>query len=388
MTDRHPSSKVPRAVPFHRPSLAEGELENVRQVLASGHLARDGAFSRRCAEWLVRQTGAAHAMLTHSCTGALELAAILSGVGPGDEVILPSFTFTSTANAFVLRGATPVFVDIRSDTLNLDERLVEAAITSRTRVIVPVHYAGVACEMDALLALAKGRGLFVVEDAAQGILASYKGRALGTLGDAGALSFHETKNVVSGEGGALFVTDALKARAAIVRDVGTNRGAFAAGEVDRYTWLDVGGSFGPGELIAACLLAQLERAEALVASRLRLWQRYMTAFADAEAREWLRRPVVPPGCVHNGHIFYVVLRDALRRDALLARVRARGIGAAFHYVPLHSSPAGQRFGRTAGSLTVTDTASASLVRLPLYSDMEDGLVDDVVTAVTEALGDL
>lgn len=347
------------------------ELYYIAQSHFNGRLAGDGPFTERCHAWLEQRTRCEKALLTHSCTGALEMAALLLDIGPGDEVIMPSYTFVSTANAFVLRGATPVFVDIREDTLNLDERLIEAAITSKTRAIVPVHYAGVACDMDAIMAVAKRYGLYVVEDAAQGMMSQYKGRALGSIGDLGAYSFHETKNVISGEGGALLVNNPDKAaRAEIIREKGTDRSRFFRGEVDKYTWQEVGSSYLPGELTAAFLWAQLEEADGITGRRLSSWNLYHELLADVEARSVARRPVVPDGCTHNGHMYYVLLSEQLDRQKLLAEFRRRDISSVFHYVPLHSSPGGRRYGRVHGSMEQTDRLSERLVRLPLRVGIE------------------
>jgi dTDP-4-amino-4,6-dideoxygalactose transaminase len=373
------------SIPFTRPSLSGLEEHYVLEALRSGRLAGDGPFTKRCHVELERRTGAAKALLTHSCTAALEIAALLAEVGPGDEVIMPSYTFVSTANAFVLRGATPVFVDIRPDTLNLDEALVADAIGPRTRAIVAVHYAGVACEMDRLLALAAAHQLVVIEDAAQAYGSRYRGRPLGTVGDLGALSFHETKNVVSGEGGALLLRDErLVSRAEIIREKGTNRSAFFRGQVDKYTWADLGSSFLPGELVAAFLLAQLEHTDTLSAARHALWDRYNEAFAEAEEQGRCRRPVVPSDCEHNAHMYYLLLPSLAERQALIAHLRARDITAPFHYVPLHSAPAGRRFGRAHKALPVTDRISETLIRLPLFSDLGTD-VDVVIDATLEFL---
>jgi dTDP-4-amino-4,6-dideoxygalactose transaminase len=378
---------VLRVIPFNKPYMTGRELGYIAQAHANGHLAGDGAFTRQCHAWLERRTAARKALLTHSCTGALEMAAILSGVGPGDEVIMPSFTFVSTANAFVLRGATPVFVDVREDTLNLDEAQVEAAITPRTRAIVPVHYAGVSCEMDAIGAIAKRHGLLVIEDAAQGVLSTYKGRPLGTLGDLGCLSFHETKNVISGEGGALLVRDdeKLAQRAEVIREKGTNRAQFFRGQVDKYTWCDIGSSYLPGEITAAFLLAQLEEADAITARRLAVWDRYHAAFAPLEAEGKLRRPIVPGHCTHNAHMYYVLLPDLAERTRFIERLKGSGVSAVFHYVALHSSPTGLRVARTSGALPNTESLSNRLVRLPLWIGIEEHL-DEVIGAVHAAVG--
>ena len=355
-------------IPFNKPFIIGAELENIAAAVRENHLAGDGRFTRQCHEWLERNLGAKKALLTHSCTAALEMAAILCDVGAGDEVIMPSFTFVSTANAFVLRGATPVFVDIRPDTLNLDERLVAQAITPRTRAIVPVHYAGVACEMDSLMALADSRGLTVVEDAAQGVLAEYRGRKLGAIGHLGCLSFHETKNVMSGEGGALLVNDQrLVERAEIIREKGTDRARFFRGEVDKYTWVDIGSSFLPSELVGAFLWAQLERAADINARRRQLCAAYREKLEPLARRGALSLPrAEPEGVTGNGHMFYVILPDIATRSALIARLKERGVLAIFHYVPLHSSPGGRKYGRVAGTMTVTDDVAARLLRLPMH----------------------
>jgi dTDP-4-amino-4,6-dideoxygalactose transaminase len=372
-------------IPFNRPYATGNELAYVTEAQRQGHLSGDGAFTRRCHQWIEQRTGCVKALLTQSCTSALDLAALLLDLEPGDEVIMPSFTFVSTANAFVLRGAVPVFVDIREDTLNLDEKLVEAAITPRTRAIVPVHYAGVSCEMDAIAAIAARHGLRIVEDAAQGVMASYKGRPLGALGDIGCFSFHETKNVISGEGGSLLVNDGeLVQSAEIMREKGTDRGRFFRGEVDKYTWQDVGSSFLPSEITAAFLWAQLEQAERITAERIAIWRRYHDMLAPLEQRGVLRRPVIPPDCQHNGHIYYILLETAQNRAHVLAELNRNGINAVFHYVPLHSSPAGMRFGRASGELALTTSQSERLVRLPMWlglSQSQQQRVCDVLRAI-------
>lgn len=355
-------------VPFNRPSMVGRELDYIAQAVHGGRLAGDGPFTRRCQTWLEEKYGARKVLLTHSCTAALELAALLCGIEPGDEVILPSFTFVSTANAFALRGARPVFVDIRPDTLNLDETLVEAAITDRTRAIVPVHYAGVGCDMDAILGIAKRHGLRVVEDAAQGLGASFDGRCLGTLGDLGCWSFHETKNFISGEGGALVVQDeALAERAEILREKGTNRARFFRGEVDKYTWVDLGSSYLPSELVAAYLFAQLERSEEIMRQRRGIFEAYRAGLADLEEQGLVRLPVVPDRCEHNGHMFYLLLPTERRRDDLIAHLDQAGINAVFHYVPLHESPMGRSLGTV--DLPVTESVSRRLVRLPCFFEL-------------------
>ncbi|MGG2021095.1 dTDP-4-amino-4,6-dideoxygalactose transaminase [Pseudomonas sp. AO-1] len=354
-------------IPFNWPHMTGKELYYIAESHFNGRLAGDGPFTKHCHNWLEQRTGCSKALLTHSCTAALEMAALLLDIEPGDEIIMPSYTFVSTANAFVLRGGVPVFVDIRKDTLNLDENLIESAITDRTKAIVPVHYAGVACEMDSIMTLARRRDLKVVEDAAQGVMATYKGRALGGIGDLGAYSFHETKNVISGEGGALLVNDPQMAlRAEIIREKGTDRSRFFRGEVDKYTWQEVGSSFLPGELIAAFLWAQLEEADRITQTRLASWNRYHELLAPLEARGILRRPIIPQECQHNAHMYYVLLAPDIDRQVVLEKFRSQEISSVFHYVPLHSSPAGRRYGRTHGSLEVTDDQSERLVRLPLW----------------------
>jgi dTDP-4-amino-4,6-dideoxygalactose transaminase len=378
MDDKH--------IGFNHPYMTGKELYYIAEAKFGNMLAGDGPFTKRCHRWLERQTGCSKALLTHSCTAALEMMALLLDIAPGDEVIMPSYTFVSTANAFVLRGGVPVFVDIREDTLNIDERLIEAAITPRTKAIVPVHYAGVGCEMDTILAIARKHGLKVVEDAAQGMMARYKGRPLGTLGDLGALSFHETKNVISGEGGALLVNDpALAQRAEIIREKGTDRSRFFRGEVDKYTWQEVGSSFLPGELIAAFLWAQLEEGEAITRARLAVWERYHQALAPLEAQGRLRRPVVPAECEHNAHMYYVLLAENVDRQAVLQALKEGGVNAVFHYVPLHSSPAGRRYARVHGSMEKTDRLSERLVRLPLWVELTPAQQDTVVDTLTRAL---
>ncbi len=372
-------------IPFNKPYMTGKELWYIAQAHHEGWLAGDGEFTRRCNAWLERRTGARQALLTHSCTAALEIAAILADIQPGDEVIMPSYTFVSTANAFVLRGAVPVFVDIRADTLNLDENLIEAAITDKTRAIVVVHYAGVGCEMDRIAEIATARKLLLIEDAAQGLMAYYRERPLGSLGQLAAVSFHETKNIIAGEGGALLINSPdLIERAEIVREKGTNRKQFFRGEVDKYSWVDVGSSYLPSELNAAFLWAQMEEADAITARRLDLWQRYHRAFADAEARERLTRPVVPGHCRHNAHMYQLLLPSADARDRFIADLRAQGIQCVFHYVPLHASPAGMRYGRASGLLPHTEDLAARLVRLPLWLGLEAHL-DDVIARMLDAL---
>lgn len=362
------------------------ELYYIAEAHFNGHLAGDGPFTKKCHGWLEKHSGSPKALLTHSCTAALEMSALLLNIQPGDEVIMPSYTFVSTANAFVLRGAVPVFVDIREDTLNLDDRLIESAITERTRAIVPVHYAGVSCEMDAIMAVARRRGISVVEDAAQGMMSKYKGRALGTIGDLGVYSFHETKNVISGEGGALLVNHpGLISRAEIIREKGTDRSRFFRGEVDKYTWQEVGSSFLPGELIAAFLWAQLEDAEKITQQRIASWQFYHQLLQPMEQRGMIRRPVIPEKCEHNAHMYYVLLPSASDREAALTAFKEENIGAVFHYVPLHSAPAGQRYGRAAGPLSITESTSKRLIRLPLFIGLTGEQQEQIVTLLNRTL---
>ncbi len=374
------------AIPFNRPYMTGKELLYITEAHSGQMLAGDGPFTKRCHGWLEDHSGSCKALLTHSCTAALEMAALLLDIQPGDEIIMPSYTFVSTANAFVLRGGVPVFVDIREDTLNMDEHLIEAAITQRTRGIVPVHYAGVACEMDTIMSIAKRNGLKVIEDAAQGVMASYKGRALGSIGDLGAYSFHETKNVISGEGGALLVNDLeLALRAEIIREKGTDRSRFFRGEVDKYTWQEVGSSFLPGELIAAFLWAQLEEADSITQDRLASWQRYHDMLVPLELKGVLRRPIVPDECQHNAHMYYVLLASEIDRQKVLEEFKRNDILAVFHYVPLHSVPAGQHYGRIHGALGMTNIQSERLIRLPLWvgltEQQQDRVVDVLKTAV-------
>lgn len=374
-----------QTIPFNKPFMTGRELWYIAQAHTNGHLSGDGAFTKKCHAWIESSTGTRRALLTHSCTAAIEMAALLAGIGPGDEVIMPSYTFVSTANAFVLRGAVPVFVDIRADTLNIDETKIEAAITARTRAIVPVHYAGVACEMDTIMDIARRNNLIVIEDAAQGIMSTYKGRALGTIGHLGAYSFHETKNIISGEGGALLVNaPEFAERAEIIREKGTNRSQFFRGQVDKYTWVDVGSSYLPGEVIAAFLWAQMEEAQNITARRLSLWDRYHAALAPLEAAGKLRRPVLPADCVHNAHMYYVLLDSLEERTRVMVAMKERGVSTVFHYVPLHSAPAGREYSRTHGSMEHTDALSERLLRLPLWVGLEDQL-DNVVAALAETL---
>jgi dTDP-4-amino-4,6-dideoxygalactose transaminase len=374
-----------RRIPFNRPLRTGGEPARVAAAIERGWTGGNGPASEACQALLRELTGTAAVLLTHSCTGALEMSALLAGVGRGDEVIMPSFTFSSTANAFVLRGATPVFVDVDPDTLNVDPQRVADAITPQTRVIVAMHYGGIGCDMGALGSLAREHGLLLVEDAAQGVGAALDGRALGAIGDVGTLSFHETKNISCGEGGALLVNDErLAERAEILQEKGTDRQRFARGEVSHYTWVDVGSSFVMSDVIAALLSEQLERVAEVTAARLAIWDAYHAAFEPLERAGVLRRPVVPAGARHNAHLYRLMLPDRAARDAVIARLAADGISAYFHYVPLHSAPAGRRFGRVHGPIGVTDAAAGTLVRLPLWVGLDDDDVARVAQGVAAA----
>jgi dTDP-4-amino-4,6-dideoxygalactose transaminase len=372
-----------RFIPFNKPFVAGNELAYIQEAIANGHLSGNGPFTKRCQAWIESQLHCPRALLTHSCTAGLEMAALLTEAGPGDEIIMPSFTFVSTANAFALRGATPVFVDIRPDTLNLDESRIEAAITRRTRAIVPVHYAGVGCEMDDICRIARRHGLLVVEDAAQGVMATYRGRPLGSIGDAAAISFHETKNVIAGEGGALVVNrPEWVDRAEILWEKGTNRTLFSRGVVDKYSWIDLGSSYLPSEINAAFLCAQLEHAEAITRRRLEIWDQYHARLAPLEAAGVLRRPIVPAHCTANAHMYYVLVARPEMRHTLVTQLAEQGVNAVSHYVPLHLAPAGRRFGRCSGTLNVTESVGDRLLRLPLWAALTDDEVSAVVATVT------
>ncbi|MDP9192871.1 MAG: dTDP-4-amino-4,6-dideoxygalactose transaminase [Acidobacteriota bacterium] len=372
------------SIPFTRVHVTGREIEYIREAIDSNRLGGDGAFTKRCEAWLEKSIGSVRALLTHSCTAALEMAAILADMGPGDEVIMPSFTFASTANAFALRGATPVFVDIEPHTMNLDPERVKEAVTARTRAIVPVHYAGIACDMDALLEIGRNSNALIIEDAAQALHGEWSGRPLGSIGEMGALSFHETKNVTSGEGGCLLVNDPeLIERAEIVREKGTDRGRFHRGQVDKYTWVEIGSSYLPSELTAAFLLAQLERSVEITAARRRVWDWYHEALESLENEGLLVRPRTGGG---NAHIYFVLLPSLQQRADLIDALKKKGVSAVFHYVPLHNSPAGIRYGRPSGSLVVTEDLSDRLLRLPLWADMTREDVSSVVDSMRLALG--
>jgi dTDP-4-amino-4,6-dideoxygalactose transaminase len=369
-------------IPFNRPRLVGSEHLYIDEALASGKLSGNGRFASLCSTWLEQQVGALKAFITPSCTAALEMAGVLAKLAPGDEVIVPDFTFVSTANAFALRGAIPVFVDVQPDTLNIDPEAIEAAITSRTRAVVVVHYGGIACDMEAILSIVRRHDLILIEDAAHAIEASHWGRPLGSFGHMATLSFHETKNVQCGEGGALLVNDPdLVPRAEVVQEKGTNRSRFFRGEVDKYTWLDVGSSYLLSEVSAAFLWAQLEQVEAITAARRAIWEFYYQGLAPLEDEGVLRRPVVPSGSVHGAHMFYVLMETADLRDAMLEALRDYGVHAVFHYLPLHASPGGQRLGRSGGSTPITEDVSARLLRLPLWMGLDDEGARAVIAAV-------
>lgn len=373
-------------IDFNRPTLVGHELDYIRDAVARAHLRGDGHYTRLCSARIAGMTGAKAALLTHSCTAALEMAALLAGIGPGDEVIMPSFTFVSTANAVALRGGVPVFVDIDPKTLNLDPDRVASAVTARTKAIFAVHYAGIVADMDRLAATAQAHGLLLVEDAAQALGSRYKDRPAGSLGDLAAFSFHDTKNIISGEGGALTINRPdLVERAEIIREKGTNRSRFLRGQVDKYTWVDIGSSYLPSELIAAFLLAQLEVVEAVNARRLQICDRYDAAFAPFDATGRLQVPLSQPDRSGNGHMFYLLLQDDADRTAFIAHMTGRGISTPFHYVPLHSAPAGRRHARVSGDMTVTDSVADRLVRLPLHAALSDGDQDQVIAAALEYL---
>lgn len=373
-------------IPFNKPPVVGTEQQQIAKALTTGKLSGDGPFTKLAEQWQQQHFNAKKVLLTPSCTASLEMAALLIDIQPGDEVIMPSYTFVSTANAFVLRGAVIVFVDIRQDTMNLDESKIEAAITAKTKAIVPVHYAGVACEMDTIIALAEKYKLWVIEDAAQGVMATYKGKALGTIGHIGCYSFHETKNYTAGgEGGATLINDEkLIERAEIIREKGTNRSQFFRGQVDKYTWRDMGSSFLMSDLQAAYLYAQLEAADAINQRRLAIWQRYYQAFHPF-AGSRIDLPTIPSGCEHNAHMFYLKLHDVADRTLFIDTLKSADIMSVFHYVPLHSSPAGEKFGRFDGADQFTTQESERLVRLPLFYNMDDSEVEKVISVATAYL---
>lgn len=371
-------------IPFNRPCLAGKELEYMADAVKVGHASGDGPYTRKCHALLEELTGAAKVLLTTSCTSALDMSALLLDMQPGDEVIVPSFTFVSTVNAFVLRGARPVFADVRRDTLNLDESVLESLITPRTKAIVPVHYAGVSCEMTAISAIAQRHGIAIVEDNAQGLFATYKGRPLGTFGVLSAVSFHETKNVICGEGGALFINDrALIERAEVIREKGTDRARFFRGEIDKYTWVDVGSSYLPSDILAAFLYAQLESRAEIQAKRRDVWKRYQAGLRGWADLNGVGLPFVPATCEQPYHMFYLILPSLDARNALTAHLRARGIASVFHYLPLNISPMGVRFGGKRGDCPVTEDVSDRLLRLPFYNDLAQTDQDAVIRSISD-----
>ena len=373
-----------KMIVFNIPPYTGKELDYISQAVENHKICGDGEFTKRCDKWIEERTGTGKSLLTTSCTHATELAALLAGVGEGDEIIMPAYTFVSTADAFVLRGATPVFVDIRPDTMNIDEKLIEAAITEKTKAIVPVHYAGVACEMDTIMEIAKRHHLLVIEDAAQGIMSTYKGKALGAIGDFGAYSFHETKNYSMGEGGALLIRDQKYVEdAEIFREKGTNRSKFFRGQIDKYTWVNYGSSYLPSDMNAAYLWAQLEMAEEINEHRLALWNQYYEELAPLQERGLLMLPTVPKECVHNAHMFYIKAKDLEERTALISFLKENGILAVFHYIPLHTAPAGVRFGRFHGEDVYTTRESERLCRLPMYYKLTSEEVSYITGKVKE-----
>ncbi|WP_460152113.1 dTDP-4-amino-4,6-dideoxygalactose transaminase [Pseudomonas sp. S2_B07] len=374
-------------IPFNKPPYTGNEDQHVITAMRSGKMSGDGEFTLRCQSWFEEKLNCKKALLTPSCTQALEMAALLIDIQPGDEVIMPSYTFVSTANAFVLRGAKIVFVDVRADTMNIDESLIEAAVTDRTKAIVPVHYAGVACEMDTIMSIAKRHNLFVIEDAAQAMMSTYKGKALGTIGHMAAYSFHETKNYTSGgEGGLLIINDEqFVVRAEIIREKGTNRSLFFRGMIDKYTWVDVGSSYLPGELQAAYLFGQLEKAYQINKARHDVWDYYFNALQEVSKEGRIELPSIPDDCAANAHMFYIKVRDIDVRSKILDILKKQGIGAVFHYIPLHSAPAGLRLGRFHGTDVNTTIESERLIRLPIWYGMQEAEMERVTTAVIGAV---
>lgn len=369
-------------IPFNVPPFIGKETEYIAQTVNNRKISGDGEFTKKANSWLEQKTQIRKALLTTSCTHALEMAAILADIKPGDEVIMPSYTFVSTADAFVMRGAEIVFVDIRPDTMNIDEKLIESAITTKTKAIAPVHYAGVGCDMDAIMAVAAEHSLKVIEDDAQGIMSSYKGKPLGSFGDFGCLSFHETKNFSMGEGGALLIRDEeMVERAEIIREKGTNRSKFFRGQIDKYTWVDCGSSYLPSELNAAYLYAQLEQADTITNARLACWNRYYSNLKDISANGRIELPVVPNECVHNAHMFYIKLADLEQRTKFISYMKENGICCVFHYIPLHSAPAGQKYGRFCGEDRFTTKESERLVRLPMYYGLTLEQVDYICEVI-------
>ena len=375
-------------IPFNKPYLTGQELPNIAEAHSRGQLAGDGYFTQRCKQWLEEMTGCPQVLITHSCTAAIEMAAILIDTRPGDEIIMPSYTFVSTANPFVLRGGTPVFVDIREDTLNIDEHCIERMISPRTKAIVVVHYAGISCNMSAIMKIARSHNLIVIEDAAQALVSTYQGDALGTIGDLGCISFHETKNIQCGEGGALYVNNSrFSERAEIIREKGTNRTNFSRGLVDKYTWVDVGSSFLPGELSTAFLYAQLVNSSAITSERIKIWEKYYSFFAGISADHSITLPSVQDGCMHNAHIFYLLLPGEMQRNLFIKRMKERLVQCVFHYVPLHNAPMAASSRWVSPKLPVTESVSSRLVRLPLWVELNHHL-DYILVSASEVLGTL
>lgn len=370
-----------KLIPFNKPYSSINEINNIIESINSGKICGDGKFTHLCNDWFLENIGK-KILLTTSCTSALEMMAILLDAKAGDEVIMPSFTFVSTANAFVLRGLVPVFVDIRPDTLNLDEEKVEAAITEKTRAIVPVHYAGVGCNMDRLREIAKKHNLYLFEDAAQGFGSKYKNQPLGTIGDLGTYSFHETKNIISGEGGCLIINnEKFMERAEIIREKGTNRSKFFRGQVDKYTWVDVGASYLPSDMIAAYLYAQLLNSKEINRKRMDVWNRYNNFFEKYEQQGQIRRPIIPDDCVHNAHMYYILFNDLATRTKFISYLKENNVSSVFHYIPLHSSPAGIKYGRTHGDMAITDKVSDTLVRLPLFYELSEDNINYIFEVI-------
>lgn len=381
-----PKEQVVRNIPFSQLSATGEELFYIKEAILSGSVIGDGNYTKLCQAWLKERLGSEKVLLTHSCTAALEMAFILADIQPGDEVIMPSYTFVSTANAVVLRGGIPVFVDIRPDTLNLDEAKLEAAITAKTKAIAPVHYAGLSCEMSPILELAHQHRLQVIEDAAQGICSKYNDQPVGSFGNTAAFSFHGTKNIVSGEGGAIAINDPLLVeRAEIIWEKGTNRSQFFRGDVDKYTWVDIGSSYLPSDILAAFLWAQLQHADSITQRRLAIWNQYHRAFDVLEKDRKVQRPIIPQSCQHNAHIYYLLVDSLETRSKVLTNLKRHGVQATFHYVPLHSAPAGRKYGRQSGELVVTEDICDRIVRLPLFADMTCEETDLIISLVFQSL---
>ena len=373
-------------IPFNKPFIIGKELEYIADAVQSGHLSGDGKYTKKCSHWMEERFNAQKVLLTHSCTGALEIAAILANINPGDEVIFPSYTFVSTVNAFVLRGAVPVWCEIREDTLNIDETKIEALITTKTKAIVPVHYAGVGCEMDAIMNIAKRHNLLVIEDAAQAVCSTYKGKFLGTIGHLGCFSFHETKNIISGEGGALVINNSdLIERAEIIREKGTNRSNFFRGLVDKYTWVDYGSSFLPSELVAAFLFAQLEESDVINSKRLSIWNYYYEGLKELADSGELRLPAIPLSCKHNAHMFYIILPSAKKRDSLMNSLKENGVHTVFHYIPLHTAPMGQVVQPDIPKLSITDELASRLLRLPMYFELSEEEQREIISFISRLI---